>query len=91
MKLRPYQEDIVNQVTQSNDDTLIEVPTGGGKTLIARQISLELIVKDKQVSFVTPRNTLLQQTEEDFKGLGTHRKSKTYRIKRLTFAYVAEW
>ena len=42
MKLRPFQEDIVNQVVQSNDDTLIEVPTGGGKTLIARQISLEL-------------------------------------------------
>ncbi len=71
MKLRPYQEDIVNQVVQSNDDTLIEVPTGGGKTLIARQISLELIVKDQQVLFVTPRNTLLDQTEEDFKGLGT--------------------
>lgn len=71
MKLRPYQEDIVNQVKQSNDDTLIEVPTGGGKTLIARQISLELIVKDQQVLFVTPRNTLLHQTEEDFKGLGT--------------------
>ncbi len=33
MKLRPYQEDIVNQVTQSNDDTLIEVPTGGGKDI----------------------------------------------------------
>ncbi len=71
MKLRPYQEDIVNHVLQSNDDTLIEVPTGGGKTLIARQISLELIAKNKQILFVTPRETLLRQTEEDFNGLGT--------------------
>lgn len=71
LKLRPYQQDIVNQTINSNDDTLIEVPTGGGKTLIAREISLELIVKDMQVLFVTPRETLLRQTEEDFKGLNT--------------------
>lgn len=83
MQLRPYQEDIINQTLMSNDDTLIQVPTGGGKTFIARQISLALIVKDKQVLFVTPRKTLLEQTEKDFYGLGAQviHGSKTYDYK----------
>ena len=37
-QLREYQQKIVNKVLASNKDTLISLPTGGGKTVIATAI-----------------------------------------------------
>ena len=42
-QLRAYQQDIVNLTIQSNKSTLIQIPTGGGKTFIAKHIIMDLI------------------------------------------------
>lgn len=73
IQLRPYQQDIVNQAIESNEATLIQIPTGGGKTVIAREIIMELINHyNKQILFVAPKIVLMEQTMEVFKGLKPH-------------------
>jgi len=70
MKLRDYQEDIINQTISSDKNTLIQVPTGGGKTVIARFITQKLsFFQNKRILFVAPKIILMEQTEEVFKGL----------------------
>ena len=65
---RDYQIDIIDQVVKSNKSTLIQIPTGGGKTFIAYEIATDLIAKfDQQVLFVAPRENLVHQTAEEFK------------------------
>ena len=60
ISLRPYQKDIVEQVIKSDKSTLIQIPTGGGKTIIAREIIIDLINHyNKQVLFVAPKIVLL--------------------------------
>lgn len=73
IQLRPYQQDIVNQAINSDKTTLIQIPTGGGKTVIAREIIIDLINHyNKQVLFVAPKIVLMEQTMEVFKGLKPH-------------------
>jgi len=36
MLLRDYQKDIINKTIASTKSTLIQIPTGGGKTVIVR-------------------------------------------------------
>lgn len=73
IQLRPYQKDIVNKVINSNKSTLIQIPTGGGKTVIAKEIIIDLINNyNKQVLFVAPKIVLMEQTVEVFKGLSPH-------------------
>jgi DNA repair protein RadD len=70
MQLRPYQKDIVNQVIKSDKSTLIQIPTGGGKTFIARAIIIDLINHyNKQILFVAPKVILMEQTREEFEGI----------------------
>lgn len=71
-KLRPYQQDIITQAIGSTKSTLIQVPTGGGKTLIAKEIALELVNKGLQVLFVAPKIILMDQTAKVFKDLNPH-------------------
>ena len=72
-ELRDYQKDIVAQVVNSDKSTLIQIPTGGGKTFIAYEIATDLIAKfDKQVLFVAPRENLVHQTAEEFKFARPH-------------------
>ena len=69
-QLRPYQVDIIKQTVKSTKNTLIQIPTGGGKTLIAKEIISDLVGRfDKQVLFVAPKIILMEQTAEVFKGL----------------------
>lgn len=68
-EIKEYQQDIVNQVISTNASTLIQLPTGSGKTFIAKLIALELTSKDQRVLFVTPQENLLEQTMEEFKSL----------------------
>lgn len=69
-QLRPYQQDIVNQTVKSDKSTLIQIPTGGGKTFIAKHIIMDLINHyNQQVLFVAPKIVLMEQTMEEFKGL----------------------
>ncbi len=70
VQLRPYQKDIVTQTINSNKHTLIQVPTGGGKIVIARFIAFDLAYKqDKQVLFVAPKLVLMEQTLKAFKDI----------------------
>ena len=71
-KLRDYQKDIILQVINSDKSTLIQIPTGGGKTFIAYEIAIKLYIKNKQVLFVAPRETLMNQTAEEFKNSKPH-------------------
>lgn len=66
-KLRDYQQDIVDKVFQTNESTLIHLPTGSGKTLVAKEI-VRILTKDfnKQVLFVAPTKTLMTQTKDKF-------------------------
>lgn len=66
-KLRDYQQDIVDKVFQTNESTLIHLPTGSGKTLVAKEI-VRILTKDfnKQVLFVAPTKTLMIQTKDKF-------------------------
>ena len=73
MVLRDYQKDIIDQAINSNKSTLIQIPTGGGKTVIAKEIALELVNKHKlQVLFVAPKIILMEQTAKVFKSLNPH-------------------
>lgn len=72
---KDYQQDIVNQVISTNVSTLIQLPTGSGKTFIAKLITLEFTSKDQRVLFVTPQKNLMKQTFEEFKSL---RPQKVY-------------
>ena len=73
IELRDYQLDIVNQTLNSNKSTLIQIPTGGGKTLIAKEIIADLVEKlNLQVLFVAPKIILMEQTAEVFKSLNPH-------------------
>jgi superfamily II DNA or RNA helicase len=52
---------------------LLQVPTGGGKTIIARTIIDHLVHKyDKQVLFVAPKIILMEQTAKVFQNLNAH-------------------
>jgi len=69
-KLREYQNDIINQTINSNVDTLIQVPTGGGKTVISRFIALKLsFFENKRILFVAPKIILMEQALKEFKKL----------------------
>ena len=69
-KLRSYQSDIINKVVNSNASTLIQIPTGGGKTLIAKEIAIKLINDfNKKILFIAPKIVLMEQTLDVFKGL----------------------
>ena len=73
IQLRPYQKDIIFQTINSNQSTLIQIPTGGGKTVIAKEIIGDLVAKkDLQVLFVAPKIILMEQTAKVFKGLNPH-------------------
>jgi len=78
--LRPYQKDIIEQTVKSKKSTLIQIPTGGGKTVIAKSIIFKLWRDfDFQILFVAPKIVLMEQTMEVFKGLNpklVHGQSK---------------
>ncbi|MBO4847286.1 MAG: DEAD/DEAH box helicase [Lachnospiraceae bacterium] len=62
-ELREYQQNIVKDVLDSKKDTLIVLPTGGGKTVIASSLIDSLPGK---VLFVVPRLELIKQANEEF-------------------------
>lgn len=69
LKLRPYQVDIINQTLNTEVSTLIQIPTGGGKTIIAKNIIEKLVLHSKRVLFVAPKIILMDQTLKVFKEL----------------------
>jgi len=70
MQLRDYQIDIIHKTIQSNQSTLIQLPTGSGKTIIAKKIAKRLTEEfGKQVLFVAPKIVLMDQTVQVFSEL----------------------
>jgi superfamily II DNA or RNA helicase len=68
-KLRPYQTDIIEtslSYAQEGKNTLIMLPTGGGKTVIAKSIAQK---STKNILFLAPKIELLNQTVEEFQDL----------------------
>ena len=67
--LRPYQIKIIDTVSVEEKSVLIEVPTGGGKSVIASEIAKEEIEKGGKVLIVAPKIILLEQLEATFESL----------------------
>lgn len=69
MKLYDYQKNIVNRTLQTKESTLIQLPTGGGKTHIATAIIqnvIDLFGDFSQVLFIAPKIVLMEQTIKAF-------------------------
>lgn len=70
IELRTYQKDIIDLVVTTDKSTLIQIPTGGGKTVVAKEIAIALINKyNKKILFVAPKLVLMEQTKKVFKDL----------------------
>jgi len=63
MELRDYQKDIVSEVFEKGDNVLIVLPTGGGKTVIAKDIISKI---REQVIFIVPKLELIRQAASTF-------------------------
>lgn len=69
-KIRPYQDDIIKKTLETTKSTLIQLPTGGGKTIISKEIAIGLINNfNKKILFIAPKIVLMDQTLDTFKGL----------------------
>ncbi|MHB1952163.1 MAG: DEAD/DEAH box helicase family protein [Sulfobacillus sp.] len=72
--LRPYQakaiESIRQAVREGHKRIVLQIPTGGGKTLIAAHLITSSIDKDKRSLFTCPRKTLVNQTLKHFEREG---------------------
>ena len=67
MVLRPYQTGIIDEVVSNSENTLIQLPTGGGKSVIAKEILKQLTADGKKALIVAPKINLLDQLFETFK------------------------
>ena len=63
MELRDYQKNIVSQVFKNKDNVLIVLPTGGGKTVIAKEIIKNI---KTPVLFIVPKLELIRQAANTF-------------------------
>lgn len=65
MKLRSYQLEIVDKILSNpKSSDLIQLATGGGKTVIAGQICNTFLSKGKKVLFLAHREELISQPKE---------------------------
>ena len=65
-ELRPYQADIVERASKANGSVLIELPTGGGKSVIAKEIIKHETDGGGIALIVAPKLTLLDQLANTF-------------------------
>lgn len=70
LTLRPYQAQAIERLRQSikagKRRPVLQLPTGGGKTLIASEIISGAVQKGKRVIFTAPRIQLIDQTAQAF-------------------------
>ena len=69
IKLRPYQRDLLQQVqTALNADTkarvMMQLPTGGGKTIIAGALLTDWLTDGRKAVWLTHRRELAEQTRQ---------------------------
>ena len=67
--LRPYQIDIIDRCVSSDEDTLIQAPTGSGKTVMAKEIARHEVEAGGKVLIIAPKLTLLDQIAETFNAM----------------------
>ena len=74
MGLRPYQEQLINDVrsavAKGNRRVLIQLETGGGKTRVASEIILRSVAKKWKILFIVHRKELLDQAKRTIEGMG---------------------
>jgi superfamily II DNA or RNA helicase len=74
LDLRPYQTDLIDRVYGSmkkgNRRVLMQLPTGGGKTLVASEILKRASYKGYQSIFLADRRKLIDQTGEKLGAYG---------------------
>lgn len=68
-ELRPYQADIVERAAKAKGSVLIELATGGGKSIIAKEIIKRETDQGGIALIVAPKITLLEQLAETFNEL----------------------
>ncbi len=72
IKLRTYQRDLVRAVSESfalrNRRVCVQVPTGGGKTIIAAEIVRRL--SSRRVLYIVPSNEIFEQTCDKLMAVG---------------------
>lgn len=69
MPLRDYQEKAIRSTYQSlrsNQSTILQMPTGSGKTHVAMDIIKQGLKHDRRITFAVDRITLLDQTLDKF-------------------------
>lgn len=89
--LRNYQKDIISKTLNTQQSTLIQIPTGGGKTIIAKEIIKNLIKNNQKILFVVPKLILMDQTIEVFKELNPqiyHGKNKYKNYKNIFISTI---
>lgn len=86
IKLRDYQKDIIKAVEICKGSVLIEVPTGGGKSVIASEIAKNEIKEGGKVLIVAPKIILLEQLQATFSEInpqvihGSKKYDKTHSV-----------
>lgn len=74
MKLRPYQEKAIAEVRNSfrrgNKRTILQLATGGGKTLLSSVVVKQAIEKGSRVLVIAPRRELVFQFHETLRRVG---------------------
>lgn len=68
MELYPFQKEIVKSALKRDENLIISSPTGSGKTIIAKSMIDELVLKGNIITYVTPYLSILDQTIEKFGG-----------------------
>ena len=64
MILREYQQSIYNQIVDSNNDTVFQLETGGGKTAIIAKLN------DRPTINIAHRNMLIEQISQTLTNIG---------------------
>lgn len=62
-ELRPYQKDAVDALTRSGENLLLSLPTGAGKTVVAKEVMKR---GDGVQVFIVPRIELIAQASKEF-------------------------
>lgn len=76
IELRPYQKKLISGVYehyhQKNRKVLLQLPTGGGKSLTCSQIIGDAVEKQNSVFVIAHRNELIQQMQHTLARVGIH-------------------
>lgn len=64
MELRPYQHEIVSMILESNEDVLIQAPTGAGKTIMFSKCLQEFANRGQKSLVLAHRGELIRQAED---------------------------